>query len=75
VWNEYIGPTKAQAKCLCCRKAKISIRSFQCGHVIADIKGGSTTITNMRPICKECNCSMGTRSMNDFTMEYFGWTV
>ena len=75
VWNKYIAADVAQADCFCCRTAKISVRSFDCGHVIAEAKGGDLTINNLRPICKDCNKSMGTRSMNEFTKEYFGWTV
>ena len=75
VWNKYIGADVAQSDCFCCRTAKISVRSFDCGHVIAEAKGGDLTINNLRPICKDCNKSMGTRSMNEFTKEYFGWTV
>ena len=75
VWNKYIAADVAQSDCFCCRTAKISVRSFDCGHVIAEAKGGDLTINNLRPICKDCNKSMGTRSMNEFTKEYFGWTV
>jgi hypothetical protein len=75
VWNTHIGNDKATAPCCSCRKESISIRSFHCGHVLAEACGGDTTITNLRPICAACNGSMGTRSMNEFTKEYFGWTV
>ncbi len=75
VWNKYLGASLASAKCMCCREADISVRSFDCGHVIAEAKGGDSTINNLRPICRDCNHAMGTRSMNDFTAEFFGWTV
>jgi len=75
VWNKYIGPDNASADCVSCRTMKISNRSFHCGHVIAESKGGDMTINNLRPICDACNGSMGTRSMNEFTKEFFGWTV
>ena len=75
VWNKYIGPDNASAECVSCRTMKISNRSFHCGHVIAESKGGDMTINNLRPICDACNGSMGTRSMNEFTKEFFGWTV
>ena len=75
VWNKYIGSDIAEAPCVSCRTAKISNRSFHCGHVIAESKGGDMTINNLRPICADCNGSMGTRSMNEFTKEFFGWTV
>jgi hypothetical protein len=75
VWSQHIGSDKASAPCCSCRKEIISIRSFHCGHVIAEAKGGDLTIANLRPICAACNGSMGTRSMNEFTKEYFGWMV
>ena len=75
VWNKYIGADIASADCVSCRTVKISNRSFHCGHVIADSKGGDMTINNLRPICEACNGSMGTKSMNEFTKEFFGWTV
>ena len=75
VWNKYNGPNNASADCVSCRTMKISNRSFHCGHVIAESKGGDMTINNLRPICDACNGSMGTRSMNEFTKEFFGWTV
>jgi hypothetical protein len=75
VWNKYIGPETASADCVSCRTVKISNRSFHCGHVIAESKGGDMTINNLRPICEACNGSMGTKSMNEFTKEFFGWTV
>jgi 5-methylcytosine-specific restriction endonuclease McrA len=75
VWNKFIGSDIAQAKCMSCREEMISIRSFHCGHVIAESLGGDVTITNLRPICAACNASMGIQSMNEFTSSYFGWTV
>jgi hypothetical protein len=75
VWNEYIGNDIMQNKCLCCKKEKIDIRNFHCGHVIAESKGGDLTIKNLRPICAPCNLSMGAMSMNEFTKTFFGWEV
>jgi hypothetical protein len=75
VWNKYIGADVAQANCVSCRDTKITNRSFHCGHVIAESKGGDMTINNLRPICDACNGSMGVQSMNEFTKEFFGWVV
>jgi 5-methylcytosine-specific restriction endonuclease McrA len=75
VWNKYIGADKAKAHCMSCRQADISIRSFHCGHVIAEAKGGDMTINNLRPICSDCNLAMGTMSMNEFTSQFFGWQI
>ena len=75
VWDKYIGADKAEAPCVSCRSKTISIRNFHCGHVLAEANGGDSTIQNLRPICAPCNLSMGKRSMNEFTKEFFGWTV
>ena len=75
VWNKYVGSSVAEASCMCCREAKITCRSFHCGHVIAESKGGNMTINNLRPVCADCNLSMSTRSMNEFTQEFFGWVI
>jgi hypothetical protein len=75
VWNKYIGADKAKAPCMSCRQEEIGIRSFHCGHVLAESKGGDMTINNLRPICAACNGSMGTMSMNEFTSQFFGWAI
>ena len=75
VWNVHMGINNLEAKCFSCRAEKVDARNFQCGHVIAESKGGDMTIKNLRPICQPCNASMGTQSMNEFTKEYFGWEV
>jgi ankyrin repeat protein len=75
VWNKYVGEDTPRSKCFCCRDTTISFSAFDCGHVIAESKGGDMTISNLRPVCHDCNLAMGTRSMNDFTTEFFGWSV
>lgn len=69
VWNTYIGAENLKEKCLCCSEVDITIISFACGHIIAESKGGLSTIDNLRPICNHCNLSMGTQNMEDFIMD------
>jgi hypothetical protein len=66
VWDEYIGKKIGEAKCLCCKMTDITQLTFQCGHIIPECKGGELTLSNLRPICSNCNLSMGTINMNDF---------
>ncbi len=66
VWNQNIGEDVGSALCLCCKKTKITQSNFHCGHIVAESNGGPTTIANLRPICPQCNLSMGTKNMNDF---------
>lgn len=66
VWNRYIGERYGTGWCWCCRSTKINTFSFECGHVIAESKGGLTTVENLRPICGLCNRSMGSKNMIEF---------
>jgi hypothetical protein len=75
VWSKYIGSSVPEAKCYCCKHERVEIRSFECGHVIAEAKGGQLTLDNLRPICKGCNSSMGTMSMDEYAQKFFGWSV
>ena len=70
VWNEHIGESLGKAKCLCCRTTDITQLSFHCGHVIAESAGGDTVLSNLKPICQNCNSSMGSRSMDEFMKQF-----
>jgi 5-methylcytosine-specific restriction endonuclease McrA len=66
VWNSHIGEEIGKAKCLCCKITDITQLSFNCGHIIAESNGGQIIVSNLKPICQNCNSSMGTRNMNEF---------
>ena len=66
VWNTNIGEEKGKSKCLCCKSTEITQMSFHCGHIIAESNGGETTVSNLKPICQNCNSSMGAKNMNEF---------
>ena len=70
VWNKYIGENIGKHKCYCCRLTDITQISFHCGHVISESNGGKINIENLRPICQNCNSSMGTKNMDEFIIEY-----
>ena len=65
-WDIHIGSTIGSAKCLCCNHQEIRQIDFHCGHVIAEKNGGTMTIDNLRPICSQCNLSMGVQNMDEF---------
>nr|QFG74424.1 MAG: hypothetical protein [Megaviridae environmental sample] len=69
VWNQNIGKNKRTGDCYEC-DASIKIEDFACGHIIAESKGGSTTIDNLAPVCTICNQSMQTENMNKFKDNY-----
>jgi 5-methylcytosine-specific restriction endonuclease McrA len=70
VWNSHIGEEIGKAKCMCCKSTDITQMSFHCGHIIAEANGGELIISNLRPICQNCNSSMGTKNMNDFVQSF-----
>ena len=61
VWNTYNGETYS-SKCYVpwCNNT-INVFNYQVGHDIPDSKGGTYDISNLRPICSNCNLSMGNR--------------
>jgi len=71
VWAKYIGANKAEGKCYVCKRT-IHITDFDLGHNKARSKGGSDNISNLRPICRTCNTSMGTQSIESFKAKHFG---
>ena len=68
VWNTNIGEDIGKTKCLCCKSTDITQMSFNCGHVISEYNGGETIVSNLKPICQNCNSSMGTKNMNEFML-------
>jgi hypothetical protein len=70
VWNKYIGEEIGKSKCYCCKLTDITQMSFHAGHVISEKDGGEINATNLRPICQNCNSSMGTMNMNAFIDKY-----
>lgn len=70
VWDMYIGTNIAQTTCLCCETNLITMSYFDCGHVISVTNGGSDEIDNLRPICHQCNLSMGTQHLYEFKKQY-----
>jgi 5-methylcytosine-specific restriction endonuclease McrA len=71
VWDKWIGPNIGRTKCICCKHEEIRQIEFHCGHIIAEVNGGETNVDNLRPICAQCNLSMGSMSMDEFKKKYF----
>lgn len=61
VWIIYCGK-KFEHKCIVrwCENIMTPF-SFEVGHNIPESKGGTLNIDNLRPICGNCNKSMGDR--------------
>lgn len=72
VWDKYVGENIGKTKCMCCKHQEIRQIEFHCGHVKAEANDGRTDLGNLRPICAQCNLSMGTMNMNEFMKTYMG---
>ena len=70
VWNNTFGEETGRSPCYCCRVTPITQLSFHCGHIVAEANGGEATVDNLRPICQNCNSSMGTTNMDEFIRTY-----
>ena len=70
VWEKYNGK-RYNGKCYVCEKP-ITSRNFDVGHNKAVTKGGKTRLSNLRPICRKCNSSMGTMSIERYKKKYYG---
>jgi len=66
IWENYIGISIGETKCMCCSLNNINAFNFHNGHIIAKSKGGDMSKENLRPICSQCNLSMGNENMIDF---------
>jgi|UniRef100_A0A6C0GZU4 5-methylcytosine-specific restriction endonuclease McrA len=71
VWDKWVGKKYGVTKCLCCNYQEIRQIEFHCGHVISEKNGGKTNLDNLRPICAQCNLSMGIMNMLEFKKKYF----
>jgi len=56
--------------CQCCKTENISKNNFDCGHVKSEKEGGAVELSNLKPICRACNSSMGTLNMETFMKKY-----
>lgn len=71
VWLTYVGE-KFEAKCTVkwC-DTRVNVFSYETGHNIPESKGGLTNVENLRPICAQCNKSMGNRyTIDEFSLRF-----
>lgn len=69
VWKRYNGDMMT-GKCYVCPTHLIDFHSFHAGHIIAESKGGKTILSNLRPVCSNCNTSCGTRNLDVFKLQF-----
>ena len=71
VWITFIGKRFLHKCTVAFCKNILNPFNFEVGHNIPFSKGGKTIIGNLRPICSQCNKSMGDRySITEFSSKF-----
>jgi hypothetical protein len=65
VWIAYCGRVFSHKCTIRWCENEINAFAFECGHNIPESMGGTIDIGNLRPICGNCNRSMG----DNYTIE------
>ena len=73
VWNKHFGES-VDGICLvsfCNNKLDSKQKNgWECGHIISDYNDGKVILSNLRPICAECNRDMGRQNWIDYDPDY-----
>lgn len=72
VWNSIDDQLLPEKICPICRKNMMVLydrKSWEKSHIIAHSQGGSGEVDNLRPLCKECNRTMGKKHMLKYCEE------
>lgn len=64
IWQKRNGISMI-GKCYCCTD-NVEYDNFHCGHIESEVSGGKTILSNLEPICMNCNLTMGTQNMKEF---------
>jgi len=70
IWDDEFGHTVDRAMCPICERNEVRRHQFALGHINSLFKGGPDELSNMRPICFQCNTEMGTMDMNEYIAKY-----
>ena len=65
IWTDTYGETY-NVKCCVCELNTITPFKHHVGHIISLANGGDNKRQNLKPICEQCNLTMGTKNMNEF---------
>lgn len=69
VWVNHCGKNFL-GHCFCCQKKLEVLDAWHAAHVIAENRGGKAIESNLRPVCAECNLSMGTTDLHKFKAQF-----
>ena len=70
-WDKHIGKECGEAYCIVCDHTLINSKNFQAGHIISEKNGGQAIVSNILPICGQCNRSMSSKNMGDYVSKNY----
>ena len=75
VWKNEYGVALAGACPVGCgvRLQRDEKNGWDCGHVVSHKNGGAEAVSNLRPICKNCNGKMGTTNWDEYVPAKKSW--
>lgn len=69
LWNQWFSEANGNGECPCCHRT-ITQQSFHAGHIIPRAHGGPDTLSNLVPLCPQCNTSMGATNYHEFAAAF-----
>jgi hypothetical protein len=69
LWIQNFGK-EFEGNCIVCNNV-IDIYTFEAGHIESAANGGSDDFSNLKPICRSCNLSMGTMNLYEYKKKYY----
>lgn len=73
IWEMYIG-TSDESICPLCGMNRIIFSdrlTWEMAHIKAHAEGGSSDLSNIRPLCFSCNRSMGVKHIRTYLIERY----
>lgn len=71
VWNKWYPNSVSNTCPISNCKNIITNNSYSCGHIIAESRGGDTNVSNLRPLCNDCNTLMGSNNWNEYDINSY----
>src|SRR3972149_856548 len=66
LWTENFGDNRNGNCYICERLIQVDKPTHECGHILSVFYGGETKLSNLKPVCPDCNEDMRTMNMEEY---------
>lgn len=70
VFHKAFGDDSVIGSCKACGMTVSFFKNYECGHIKSVKNGGKTVLSNLVPLCKKCNRSMGADDFDIFRKQF-----